>query len=168
MTNGYNRAKLELLNMFQGVRPDSDFHDVGQFHEKFGLDNCTGHVPGPRDVPEDLIAFRMKFLIEELQEIAEGLGYELKCDLSARDVQKDIDHAKVFDGLIDLNYVSHGTAHLFGYPWGLGWRAVQTANMAKERAASPKQSARGSVWDVIKPPGWQSPDIKAILRRWGF
>lgn len=153
----------------RALRRNSDFHDVGEFHEKFGLDNCTHHEPGPREVPADLVEFRAQFLAEELEETLHAMGFKgAMVTLGLRDIDAKIDHEKVFDGLIDLNYVSHGTAHLFGYPWAQGWAAVQRANMAKERAKEARQSARGSVWDVIKPAGWQPPDIKGLLERWGF
>lgn len=164
---------LKQKLMYQSLS-SPDFHDVGEFHEKFGLDNCTRQMPGPREVSDDLLEFRLKFLLEELREFGEAVGYHLVMDNEEIKFERNpgspakIDHEKAFDALIDLNYVSLGTAHLFGYPWPVGWSAVQRANMAKERAKEAKQSARGSTWDVIKPQGWTAPDIKGILRRWGF
>lgn len=133
----------------------SNFDDVGDFHSKFDLDNVTHSRPGPRDWDDDLLAFRIKFLEEEFREFVEGV------DLG--------DHAKMFDALIDLAYVAFGTAHLLGYPWQAGWNQVQAANMKKERAAADgSNSVRNSSFDVVKPPGWQPPDIAGVLRSWGF
>jgi Phosphoribosyl-ATP pyrophosphohydrolase len=93
-------------------------------------------------------------MTEELNEFIEGVE---ECDL-----------AKMFDSLIDLVYVAHGTAHLFGFPWEVGWKMVQDANMTKVRAERADQSERGGTWDVIKPPDFQPPDIKGLLHRLAF
>ncbi len=132
----------------------TNFDDVGDFHEKFGLGNVTHGEPGIVGMPADLFEFRLKFLKEELQEFEDAMlgGYE--------------DFA--FDALLDLVYVAMGTAHLLGFPWQEGWDLVQAANMAKERAIRSEQSARGSTWDVVKPEGWQPPDIKGLLISHGW
>jgi predicted HAD superfamily Cof-like phosphohydrolase len=133
----------------------SNFDDVGDFHEKFGLDNVTHHGPGPRDVPADLLDFRRKFLQEELDEFDRG--------------REAGDDAQMFDALMDLVYVAMGTAHLMGYPWQDGWARVQAANMAKVRAAADgSDSKRGSAFDVVKPEGWRPPDIDGLLEQVGF
>lgn len=133
----------------------SNFNDVGVFHEKFNLDNVTFRGSGPREVPEDLLEFRRKFMQEELDEFVEGL--------------EEGNHAKMFDALLDLVYVALGTAHLQGYPWQIGWLRVQQANMAKVRSKPDgSDSKRGSAWDVVKPEGWQPPDIEGLLRSGGW
>lgn len=128
----------------------SEFDDVGTFHARFGLPTD----PGPRDLPMEVIRFRSKFMQEELDEF----------NLAAIDGN----HAGMFDALIDLVYVACGTAHFLGYPWQEGWDLVQAANMAKVRAASAEQSKRGSAFDVVKPEGWQAPDIEGLLESKGW
>lgn len=44
------------------------------------------------------------------------------------------------------------------------WDEIQRANISKERALRPSDSKRGSVWDVIKPPGWKAPDPGRVIR----
>ena len=134
----------------------TNFEDVGRFHARFGLpevveseDRC-----GPRDVGEELFQFRRGFMQEELDEFTDGW------------LQGD--HAQMFDALLDIVYVAMGTAHMFGYPWQAGWKLVQDANMAKVRASSADSSKRQSAWDVIKPEGWQPPDIAGLLEWHGF
>lgn len=134
------------------VHSNSD--DVGDFHLKFGLHSTTHDGTGPTEAPDDLIDFRIKFLREELDEFIEGYAVG--------------DTAQQFDALIDLVYVALGTAHLLGFPWQEGWDAVQFANMQKQRAQSADESKRGSTYDVVKPEGWQPPDIGVILARHGF
>jgi hypothetical protein len=96
----------------------SNFRDVGDFQHKFHLPHvvcnsdpdvtaqypCNG--PGPQPWDDDLLAFRIKFMQEELDEYKEAV--------EARD------HAKAFDALLDLAYVVFGTAHVQGYPWESG------------------------------------------------
>jgi predicted HAD superfamily Cof-like phosphohydrolase len=135
---------------------DTNFDDVGNFHEKFALDNTTHQDTGQRSpMDPELLDFRLKFLKEELEEFETGMEEE--------------DHEQMFDALLDLVYVAMGTAHLLGYPWQEGWDLVQRANMAKERAAADgSNSKRGTQWDVVKPPGWTPPAIGGLLERHGF
>lgn len=133
----------------------SNHGDVGLFHEKFGLDNTACHPPGPREpLPPDLITFRLKFISEELD--------ELMAAMAADDVPA------IADALVDLAYVVHGLAHLYGFPWQDLWDAVQEKNMLKERATRADQSTRGGKFDVIKPDGWTPPDIAGVLRKFGW
>jgi predicted HAD superfamily Cof-like phosphohydrolase len=154
------------------VQNDND--DVGIFHTKFGLDNTIQNKPGPRIWNQEQLEFRLKFLKEELQEFEDGMHAQ--------------DPEQMFDALLDLVYVAHGTSHLLGFPWREGWAEVQRANMTKERCkighkyvgdphrglcdicAQPfiKHGVRGSLWDVIKPAGWTPPDIRGILKKFGW
>lgn len=91
--------------------------------------------------------YRMKFMLEELNEF--------------KDAYVDGDRVKMFDALIDLVYVATGTALFMGIDpgqWEAGFAAVHQANMAKVRAERPEQSKRGSIFDVVKPEGWVSPE----------
>lgn len=149
----------------------TNFDDVGNFHEKFGLDNTTHQDIGPRtQLDPELLSFRIKFMVEELMEFVEAIGASYDPITGKVEFHGDpIDHALAFDALIDLVYVAFGTAHFMGYPWQLGWRLVQRANMAKVRAKKDaSDSKRGSSFDVVKPPGWTPPDIGRLLRQVGF
>lgn len=131
----------------------TNFEDVGAFHERFDLDNVTRGV-GPRAFDPDMLAFRFKFLQEELEEFRQALAM--------------VDHAGMADALVDLVYVVMGTAHVLGYPWQELWEAVQHANMQKIRVTDAASSKRGSSFDVGKPPGWEPPNIGDILRHRGW
>lgn len=153
-------------------RPDN-FQDVGAFHQKFGLPVSNRGNAGPREVPTELLEFRIGFMLEELTEFCEGAGYKLWVTpegvVLERQPDWNPDHAKMFDALLDLAYVVFGTAHIEGYPWQEGWNAVQAANISKVRAAKDgSDSKRGSSFDVVKPEGWTAPDIGEVLRRYGF
>lgn len=140
------------------------FHDVYRFHEKFGIGytgpprNLPGRVPlnaisllsrvvaeaRANPDPEDIARFRVGFLAEEL------LEYVVALDAG--------DLVKAFDALLDLVYVACGNAVFHGFPMNHGWEAVQAANMTKERAPATGSDKRGSSYDVVKPPGWTSPE----------
>lgn len=126
----------------------SNFEDVGRFHRKFGLPTFDPSRPtSPLD--HETLSFRIAFMREELNEFIEAADAE--------------DAAGMFDALIDLVYVAMGTAHLAGFPWEAGWALVQRANMAKVRATSASESKRGSSLDVVKPEGWNAPDIAGVI-----
>lgn len=129
---------------------DDMFNDVGEFHRKFGL--YTADEQAPWFLSDDLHAFRLKFLQEELTEFQEAV--------------ESLDYPKAADALVDLVYVALGTAHLMGVPFHECWEAVQAANMKKERAtgADDSRSKRGHAADVVKPEGWTPPDIASIIR----
>lgn len=137
----------------------SNFGDVGQFHHRFGLPSVI-HDGGPRQ-PEPseeldkIMDLRVARMEEELQEFADAYN--------ARD------QAKMADALVDLAYVVMGTAHILGYPWEAIWREVHEANMRKQRAKTNGEDSRhGSGYDVIKPEGWEAPDVELVLKRYGF
>lgn len=133
----------------------SNFDDVGDFHEKFGLGNVTHGEVGIVGMPADLLDFRLKFLGEELDEFAKAMDAG--------------DQAGAFDALLDLVYVAMGTAHLLGFPWQEGWDLVQAANMSKLRATTGIVGPRGDAkYDVIKGPDFVPPDIEGLLRKHGW
>lgn len=123
-----------------------EMSDIAEFHRKFGLLPTADGI-----LPKDLAEFRIKFLREELKEYEEAVR--------AGDLEK------AFDALLDLAYVTYGTAYLHGFPWSTGWDRVHEANMKKVRAERADQSARRSVFDVVKPAGWTPPDLSDLVKR---
>lgn len=119
--------------------------DVLEFSKKF--ETAISETPGFPG--EDLISFRTKFLQEEMQEF-----------LSA---QETGNLAGVADALVDLIYVAIGTAFAYGIPLDRCWDEVHRLNMKKIKTLSAEDSKRKSRFDVIKPAGWEPPDIQAIL-----
>lgn len=141
------------------------FEDVGNFHRKFRLarfpewDGPAATHPeriAPHLLDPEVLAFRTKFLVEELTEFS--------------DAHDAGDLPKAADALIDLVYVALGTLHMMHCPADEIWREVQRANMAKVRSTgdSDPRSTRKSKLDVVKPPGWTPPDVEGILREYGW
>jgi len=138
------------------------FQDIKDFHEKFGL---TYHG-APRVLPEELAKFRAGFLAEELGEYAFG-GDKMNVDILVGIVKEDmappIKLEDQLDGLVDLVYVALGTALMQGFDFNEAWRRVHEANMKKVRAERAVDSARGSTYDVVKPPGWLAPNLSDLV-----
>lgn len=131
----------------------SHYHDVVKFHIKFGLIIDTR----PALLDEKTAMFRSMFMLEELSEFMQA--------------QQKGDVPKALDALIDLVYVAYGTAIMMGISpecWATAWDEVQQANLKKERAPNAVYSKRGSSLDVVKPEGWQPPDIEEVLKIYGW
>lgn len=124
------------MNMLQ------DIHD---FHTKFGF---TKREHGDRP-NQAFMAFRLKFLAEELHETAMA---HRKDDLE-----------NILDGLVDLVYVAIGTAWLLNLDFEEAWKRVHAANMQKVRAVTAGDSKRGTTSDVVKPKGWEKPNIAELI-----
>lgn len=173
--------------MFEKKTELTNFDDVGEFHEKFGLDNTTHQDIGVRNVPSDVLGYRMNFILEELRETVGALGGHFEPEYDQAEIELDqgipsliglkvvippdtrVNHAEAFDGLLDMAYVIFGTAHFLGYPWQQGWRLVHRANMSKIRAKRDgSDSTRGHALDVVKPEGFQPPNIARLLNRFGW
>lgn len=122
------------------------FEDVFDFHRKFGVPiSLTPTTLNPQRAQE-----RADFMQEELDEFVSALGQE--------------DIVKQADALVDLVYVTIGTAVQMGLPWEALWNEVQRANMEKVRG----ETKRGMLYDVAKPHGWRPPDLLPILKDAGY
>ena len=156
-----------ILEQVYGEFMQTDFKAVGEFHEKFGLP-VTTPLRAPEMITEEAQNFRLKFLAEELCELADGYGIAMEVTFRKRWNQPR-DLPKIADALVDLVYVALGTAHMHGLPWSKLFSEVQRANMTKMRAkADGSDSLRSSSLDVVKPVGWRPPAIAKILADAGW
>lgn len=114
--------------------------DVKAFQKKFGIP----FTEVPTLQTEHIRKFRSNFLLEEAIEYSDAV--------------KDGDMVKMFDALIDTVYVALGNSLIHGFPWRDGWSVVHACNMKKKRAESLEETKRGTMFDIIKPPGWESPE----------
>lgn len=165
----------------------NQLRDVDDFHAKMNLHYPDGPRVVPGELPEDvvealrmvrdelrrigredtqnLIAFRVGFMLEELIEFADAHRAE---DLEA-----------MLDALVDLDYVQKGTVHLAGFGamivldegnvvgrvYEEAWRRVHEKNMQKELApVGDERSKRGTRFDVVKPEGWTPPAFDDLVR----
>jgi predicted HAD superfamily Cof-like phosphohydrolase len=127
----------------------SNYKKVQQMYEKFDM-----HIPGdtPHFIDRETRAFRVKAMKEEIEELS--MAY-LTNDLPG-----------IADALVDLVIFAMGTAVLHDLPWEHIFTRVMTANMLK--VPGPGIKERGSGPDLLKPPGWKSPDIKSTLEWHGW
>ena len=123
------------------------FRMVSEFHQKFELH--------PTERPA--------FPIEEIWQLKNRHMQEELDEIRASAINEDLE--EYFDGLIDLVYVALGAAYLAGLPFDEGFRRVHEANMKKVRALKQEDSKRGSVYDIVKPPGWIAPELADLVRK---
>lgn len=123
---------------------DDNFQDVKQFMLYLG---CTLPVR-PQLLPKLAEEFRLKLLREELSELETALRHG--------------DLVETADALVDLSYVTLGTAVQLGLPWAQLWREVHSSNMRKRPGIVKKRQVPGQI-DAVKPPGWIPPDLRTII-----
>jgi len=115
------------------------YKDVLDFHKKFDSDiGESPSIPSP-----DVKKLRIKLIKEETKELKDALQ------------KKDI--VATADAIVDLLYVTIGTAIACGIDPRPVWDEVQKANMAKEGGGKREDGK------IMKPAGWQEPDVKSII-----
>lgn len=97
---------------------------------------------------EDEQALRFNLITEEFHEVLDAL------------TKKDL--PEIAKELVDLVYVTIGTAVQYGIPFNDVWEEVHASNMAKVDPVTGKVRRRED-GKVLKPEGWQKPDIKKVL-----
>ena len=125
---------------------DHEFSAIKRFMQKFGI--LTNDYPVL--LAEARIDDRVTLMKEELKEF-----------IDAADL---MDLPKMADALVDLVYVTKGTAVQLGLPWEQLFAEVDAANMRKV----PGLTKRNQQNDVTKPPGWEGPRIDELLVAGGF
>lgn len=123
------------------------FRNIHQFHQKFELQPQS--PTGPTTLTPELMAFRAKFMQEELDEYKKAA------------IEGNLEDQ--LDALVDLVYVALGTAYLQRLPFNSAFARVHAANMKKIRALSEDESKRGSKYDVVKPAGWTPPSHADLI-----
>lgn len=138
----------------------SDFSDVGAFHAHFGF--ATNADGPPTESDPTTREARLKFILAEIQELADAYGYDLEVHLHPR-ASQEVYLPHVARELVDVAYVTLGTAHFHRLPWARVFRSVHRANLRKARGPSVDEK-----FGVTKPPGWRPPDVLGILTAAGW
>lgn len=126
-----------MRNLLQDVAAFHAACDVPVLHE-------------PTIPPAARVDLRVALIAEEATELTEAM--------------KAGDMLEIADGMADLIYVTVGAALEFGIPLDRVWAVVQQANMAKVDPTTGKVRKRDD-GKVLKPEGWQPPDIAAAIGR---
>ena len=134
---------------------------VSQFHCKFGLQ----YSGAPRMLPNDILTLRLKRLQEELDEYSRAVVHFKRAELTNDREEMAAQLEQMLDALVDLKYVVEGTADLHGFTpiFNQAFGRVHAANMRKERAVKAEDSKYGSTVDIIKPKGWEAPQLADLL-----
>jgi hypothetical protein len=120
------------------------FEDMAAFDKKYEFDNV--------EMTPKFLAFRLRFLVEELREGIDALFESRPADF--------------VDAMIDLIVVAAGTLSIGKVDGQKAWDEVRRANMSKVRCANPTRSGSGGA-DLVKPDGWQGPDHSDNVGRFG-
>jgi len=115
---------------------------VAEFHTAFGLP--LANVPAL--APDDLAVVRQRLLEEETGEVARAIANQ--------------DLANLAQELADVVYVAYGTALTYGIDLDKVLAEVHRANMAKLGPDGKPTVINGR---VVKPTGWQRPDVAGVL-----
>ena len=145
-----------------------------------GVRGCCWSLLHPRGCTRTIWSQVMRTAFENLIEFERACGHRLSIGPPAipdgktrqlrrdliREEQEELDAAivagdleEIADALGDLIYVCLGTAVRFGIDIVPVWNAIQKANMTKVGPGS----TRGPNGKLLKPPGFEHPDIGAIL-----
>jgi predicted HAD superfamily Cof-like phosphohydrolase len=105
----------------------------------------------PRELPASVAALRKKLVLEETQELVDAID---RGEL-----------VEQLDAIVDLLYVTIGTANAMGFYHQLdtAFKRVHEANVKKILVESRHGSKRDSQWDIVKPEGWVKPDLSDLI-----
>lgn len=121
------------------------YHDVKDFHDKFGL----SYNGPPRILERQEQNFRISCMREEMMEYEAAL--------------QSGDLAEQLDALVDLVYFAIGTAHRQGFQFDMAFTEVHAANMRKER--DPAKQRRSYALEVTKPKDWVGPQLDFFVNQ---
>lgn len=120
------------------------YEDVKDFHKKFGA-----HIEQtPTIPPPEVCKLRRTLIREEYKELRQALE------------TKDL--PEIAKESMDLVYVIMGTLVSYGINADEIWEEVQRTNMLKVGGANREDGK------VLKPEGWQPPDIVNLLKKQGM
>jgi len=122
--------------------------DIHEMHEKYGVGEWMAHreLNNDRELLQQFLDFRIKFLKEELDETTKAV--------------QDKDPEEIVDGLIDLCVVAIGTLDAFGIDAHKAWDEVLKANMSKEVGVKESRPNPLGLPDLVKPDDWKAPSHK--------
>lgn len=132
-------------------------------------------VPGCPMVPDEGVRLlRASLIFEEALETIEALGFEVHPDVGDGGELRGYEFVvsptnkpniiEVADGIADISVVSIGTLSAFGIADGPLLKEVDRSNLRKFGPGGYRRP--DGKW--CKPPDWQKPDIKQVLKEQGY
>lgn len=125
---------------------DRECAEIAEYYDRFNIP--INRQPTLLSPP--VLKARADFIQEELKELYKALETPYKLD-------------EVVDALVDIVYVTKGTAVMMGLQWGNHFDEVHYCNQNKERGLNKKRPELP--YDFIKPTGWKGPNHEAILEK---
>lgn len=117
----------------------SNFRDVLEFHQAFSM-----HVgQRPAVPPAHVVKLRLALLQEEFNELCAAIGAESLPSIAGE--------------IADMVYVLLGTAASYGIDFDTVWSEVHMSNMRKVGGTMRSDGK------VLKPKGWQPPNLRKLL-----
>lgn len=164
-------SHLSTLGQMQQLCEETVRYQVREFHRAFDLPLAdTPHVPS-----DELVRLRLRILSEEFVELLEATFGPDNTDLWVVEKhianlvdqgQLNVDLVEVADALADIDYLVEGTRLTFGIDGKPIAAEVHRSNMAK--LGPEGKPIRRPDGKVVKPEGWQPPNIPHELELQGF
>lgn len=121
----------------------------------------------PEPLSNERFGARMHHLREELKEAGNAHARIRMVDGSTMPGELSDDEVveETADAFMDIIYVAMGALIEMGVNPVALFTVVNRANLAKKRGNKP---GRTDAYDVVKPIGWQPPDVKSVVACHGF
>lgn len=143
------------------------YADVAKFMRAFGQKVRTNPTT---DISENERILRARLVLEEALEFVAAMGFDAfvepghngeEHDVQLSDTGNGIDLVEAADAIGDVLVVTYGSGHTLGIPTADVFAEVHRSNMDK-LGPDGKPIVRED-GKVIKPEGWQKPDIAGAL-----
>lgn len=108
----------------------------------------------------DQFSMYMSLIKEEYNELLVAQGY----DLETLTQENPIDEKETLDALIDILVVTIGAIHSMGADGDGAWKEVMRTNFEKIDKETGKVRKRED-GKVLKPVGWQAPELESFLTK---
>ena len=140
------------------------YQNALEFNDRYGL----AYYGKPRALRNGMARMRIKMIREECKEYIESQeAAREQCTLLPEDFDPDLyrhELERALDGLVDIVYATVVTAAQHGFDFDRAWDRVHKANMQKVRGDLSSDAERGGAYDIVKPEGWQSPDLSDLVK----
>jgi|GEM_PF-2170625 len=156
----------------------SDFDKVKQFTEESSGQSCPST---PQCMTKDEVRFLVRMVLSEMSEVVNTVTHSeqetkefMESCLHTDPSKHTSDRTKInliaeqADGCVDAYYYMLNAFCKKGVDLSAIFNVVHNANMAKKDPKSGKFIRRESDGKILKPEGWQAPDIVAEIRRQGY
>lgn len=145
------------------------------FHDQRRFMRACGQLTPVHQPDREQTSLYLRLMVEELAEtlVAANPAAAAQINQLMQEVTPlavmapDADLVELADGLMDVTVTTAGAAASAAIPADACWSAVFRSNMAKVDPVTGKVRRRDD-GKVLKPEGWQAPDLRLVLRGYGM